>query len=124
MEQEVWKQIENFENYEISSYGRVRKHYKNKKVKYLKPMKTNGYLCVELWKNRKRKRIKIHRLVAIAFIPNTDNLPQVNHKDLNKENNNVENLEWISNRDNCLHYHKNKNKKNKLHNIADNLYER
>ena len=124
MEQEVWKQIENFENYEISSYGRVRKHYKNKKVKYLKPMKTNGYLCVELWKNRKRKRIKIHRLVAIAFIPNTDNLPQVNHRDLNKENNNVENLEWISNRDNCLHYHKNKNKKNKLHNIADNLYER
>ena len=122
MEQEVWKQIENFENYEISSYGRVRKHYKNKKVKYLKPMKTNGYLCVELWKNR--KRIKIHLLVAIAFIPNTDNLPQVNHKDLNKENNNVENLEWISNRDNCLHYHKNKNKKNKLHNIADNLYER
>lgn len=121
MEQEVWKQIENFENYEISTYGRVRKNYKNKKVKYLKPMKTNGYLCVELWKNRKRKRIKIHRLVAIAFIPNTDNLPQVNHKDLNKENNNVENLEWISNRDNCLHYHQNKNK---LHNIADNSYKR
>lgn len=124
MEQEIWKQIENFENYEVSTYGRVRKNYKNKKVKYLKPMKTNGYLCVELWKNRKRKRIKIHRLVAIAFISNPDNLPQVNHKDLNKENNNVENLEWISNRDNCLHYHKNKNKKNKLHNIADNLYKR
>ena len=109
---EIWKQVENFENYEVSNFGRVRKNYKNGKVKYLKPMVTNkGYLCVELWKKSKRKRVKVHRLVAQAFIPNPDDLPQVNHKDLDKRNNHVDNLEFISNRDNCIHYHMNKHKK-------------
>ena len=111
MKQEIWKQVENFENYEVSNFGRVRKNYKNGKVKYLKPMQTpKGYLCVELWKKSKRKRVKVHRLVAQAFIPNPDNLPQVNHKDLDKRNNHADNLEFISNRDNCIHYHMNKHK--------------
>ena len=70
-----------------------------------------GYLVVELWKKSKRKRVKVHRLVAQAFIPNPDNLPQVNHKDLDKRNNHADNLEFISNRDNCIHYHMNKHKK-------------
>lgn len=110
--EEIWKQVENFENYEVSNFGRVRKNYKNRKVKYLKPMQTaKGYLVVELWKKSKRKRVKVHRLVAQAFIPNPDDLPQVNHKDMNKKNNNIENLEWITNRDNCIHYHKNKYKR-------------
>lgn len=114
MKQEIWKQVENFENYEISTHGRIRKNYKNGKVKYLKPMVTHkGYLVVELWKKGKRKRVKVHRLVAKAFIENPNNLPQINHKDMNKKNNNVENLEWITNRDNCIHYHQNKHKHKK-----------
>lgn len=56
----------------------------------------NGYLSVELFKNKTRKRLLIHRLVAQAFIPNLDNLPQVNHKDENRQNNEVDNLEWCT----------------------------
>lgn len=57
---------------------------------------SNGYLSVELFRNKKSKRLLIHRLVAQAFISNPDNLPQVNHKDEDRENNNVENLEWCT----------------------------
>lgn len=68
----------------------------------LKPIViTNGYLQVYLYKDGKRKFCKIHRLVASAFLDNPDNLPQVNHKDENKTNNNVENLEWCTSKYNC-----------------------
>lgn len=63
-------------------------------------MKKKGYLTVGLWKNGKAKTRSIHRLVAIAFIPNPNNLDTVNHKDFNRHNNNVENLEWMSLSDN------------------------
>lgn len=61
----------------------------------------NGYLYIDLNKNGIRTRKYIHRLVAEAFLPNPNNLPQVNHKDENKSNNNVNNLEWISIKDNA-----------------------
>lgn len=54
------------------------------------------------------KKLSIHRAVAQAFIINKDNKPFVNHKDLNKENNHVSNLEWVTHSENCLHYIKNK----------------
>lgn len=74
--------------------------YKSKK--FLKPDNngSGGYYYVNLYKDGKGKNFRIHRLVAKAFIPNYDNLPEVNHKDEDKSNNCVENLEWISRIDN------------------------
>lgn len=72
-------------------------HIKNKHGRILKPEIRNGYYSVGLMKNGKRVHKRIHRLVAEAFISNPDNLPQVNHKDENKLNNEVSNLEWCDN---------------------------
>lgn len=98
---ETWIKIKDFENYEISNKGQVR----NTKTNKMKALHDNGkgYLYVDLWKNNKEYRKSVHRLVAQAFIPNPDNLPCVNHKDYNRQNNDVSNLEWISYRDNNLY---------------------
>ena len=94
--EEIWKDKKYYEGrYQVSSCGRV-KSLKRKNVlkeKILKPyVDKDGYLTVAL--NNPRKTFLVHRLVAEAFIPNPDNLPQVNHKDENKQNNVVSNLEW------------------------------
>ena len=103
---EEWRPIEGYEGlYEVSSYGRVRsldryvktcyEAYKLHKGKILSPAKDkNGYLKVHLCCNGKHNIIRVHRLVCKAFIPNPDNLPEVNHKDEDKTNNSVDNLEW------------------------------
>ncbi len=97
---EVWKPIPNYEGfYEVSNIGRVRSLYRYKKI--LHPSDTNGYRTVELWKGKKRKRIGVHRLVAMAFIDNPDNKPFVNHKDETRDNNSVDNLEWVTHLENC-----------------------
>ena len=78
--------------YMISDDGQV---WSNHKKGFLKPYEwPDGYLCVNLYKNGKPAGFSIHRLVAQAFIPNPNNFPIVNHKDENKYNNNVDNLEW------------------------------
>lgn len=105
--EEVWKDIQGFEGiYQVSNKGRVRsldryvecadsfRHYKGKIMKQDK--KKNGYMQICLRRQKIQKQALVHRLVANAFIPNTDNLPDVNHKDENKENNSVENLEWCT----------------------------
>ena len=101
---EIWKDIADYEGlYQVSSLGRVKSlgNYKSSKEKILK-LKSNkkGYLCVNLYKEGKSKHLKVHRLVAKAFIPNLENKPQVNHKDEDKTNNKVENLEWMTCREN------------------------
>ena len=102
MNEEIWRPIEGYEGlYEVSSYGRVRSldRYDNmnhfRKGKVLSPIKEpTGYLRCNLYLNKNVKTVLIHRLVAQAFIPNPDNLPQVNHRDEVKTNNRVDNLEW------------------------------
>lgn len=93
------KDIEGYEGlYAITSCGKVWS-YKSKKFLTPRPTKT-GYLQVMLYKDGKGLNHYIHRLVAIAYVPNPNDLPQVNHKDENKENNYVNNLEWITHKEN------------------------
>jgi len=105
---EVWKDVVGYEGlYEVSNSGKVRmlrngnSHYMAEK----RCQKNNkGYLTTMLSnKDRSRKRWLVHRLVAIAFLPNPNNYPYINHKDENKENNSVDNLEWCDNRYNVLY---------------------
>ena len=103
---EIWKDIEGFEGkYQVSTWGRVRSCHHNK-TKILATYKNErGYLKVSLFVGKKKtKKYRVNRLVALAFIPNPYDLPQVNHKDGNKENNSYTNLEWATNEINSKHY--------------------
>ncbi len=98
-EGEVWKPIEGYDHYEVSSFGNVR----NKNTgRILKASKKGGYLSVGL-SSGKPKTFSIHQLVAKAFISNPENKLQVNHKDKNGMNNNISNLEWVTNKENSIH---------------------
>lgn len=95
MENEIWKDIEGYEGlYQVSNLGRV-KRVRSGRIRTQKIAK-NGYCQVNLSKNNQVNFYLVHRLVANAFIPNPNNLPQVNHKDENKTNNHIENLEWCT----------------------------
>ena len=100
---EVWKEIEGYNGkYQVSSWGRVRNAESGH---ILKPYKNSkGYLKVGLSSGKRvMDKHRINRLVAKAFIPNPMDLPQVNHKDGNKENNSVTNLEWTTDKYNKEH---------------------
>ena len=97
---------EPWENYQVSNFGRILSLNYNHtgKPELMTPRKRkNGYFQVNLRKNGEYKTCSLHRLVAQTFIPNPNNLPQVNHIDQDKTNNRVENLEWKSPKDNCNH---------------------
>jgi hypothetical protein len=115
----IWKPILGFEGYyEISNNGLVKRAkgktiYKDGRIAFfsetiLKPsINKKGYLSVYLSKNSKKHTLTIHRIVAIAFIENINNKPQVNHIDGDKKNNSVSNLEWCTNEENRVHAVKN-----------------
>ena len=88
------KKIKDFENYYIYSDGRVQNCNTNHFLKYTSDK--SGYLKVRLYKDKHQHTLLVHRLVALAFLPNPNNYPQVNHKDENKHNNDVSNLEWCT----------------------------
>lgn len=103
---EVWKSIKNYEGlYEVSSFGRVKSCRRNKVMSLTK--KPNGYLKVNLVKNKVWKTFSVHRLVALNFIDNKSKDDVVNHKDFNRSNNLVSNLEWVSHYENVQHAKRN-----------------
>lgn len=116
---EIWKDVTGYEGYYlVSNLGRVKsvrrkiqmngsnqfgKCFSTKDIseKILKPCECNGYYCVSLWKNHKMKLVRIHRLVAEAFLGKSE--LTVNHIDGNKQNNNVNNLEYLTSAENTRH---------------------
>jgi hypothetical protein len=101
---EQWKPIAECNGeYSISNYGQVKSHKFGKEKIMTPTLQGKGYLKIEVWVNKKRKMHKIHRLVAKAFIENTENKPEVNHKDCNKSNNHIQNLEWATGKENMKH---------------------
>lgn len=90
----VMRPIAGYPGYEVTSDGMV---YSSRSGRFLKPSRqTNGYLSVELAGDGGRKRVLVHRIVAKAFVPNPDNLPQVNHINERRDDNRAENLEWVT----------------------------
>lgn len=114
---EIWKSVPGYDEfYEVSNKGnvrskerKVRANIRNVKERLIKGkmlkknLKKNGYYTVDLSKNAKTKTVSVHRLVALAFIPNPNNLPVVNHKNGIKTDNRVENLEWTTHASNHQH---------------------
>lgn len=99
-----WKIIEGYENYMVCEDSRVKNIVTNHLISPV--LFKCGYLYVNLRKDKKSRPYRLHRIVAKAFIPNPNNLETVNHKDLNKLNNDVSNLEWMSVADNNRHARK------------------
>ena len=110
---EVWKDIKGYEGlYQVSNLGNVKKLKTLRNNRYNKPTWDNrpkilkpwdngfGYKVVSLEQDKKRKNYYVHRLVAEHFIPNVEGKSQVNHKDYNKSNNQVDNLEWVTAKEN------------------------
>ena len=105
---EIFKNIKGYKgHYQISNFGNVKSVRKNRLLKLKKGTDKYKYYHICLYKYRIGKEISVHRLVAKAFIFNTDNKPEVNHKDGNKGNNKIDNLEWCTHKENFKHASKN-----------------
>ena len=102
---EVFKDISGYEGiYQISNYGRLKSFAQNQLGKIIIGTTTTyGYSHISLYKNKQEIKYYVHRLVATTFISNPENKPQINHKNSNKKDNNVENLEWNTSGENLKH---------------------
>ena len=99
---EDFRKIEEFENYSISNLGNVRNDLTGRIL--IPHLNTNGYMALTLVKGKKKYLRYIHRLVALAFIPNPENKKQVDHINGNKTDNVLENLRWVTVSENCYAY--------------------
>lgn len=97
---EEWREIKDYPNYSVSNLGNIKN---NKTTKFLKKTLKGGYHTICLLNKLKRQSFKVHRLVALEFITNPENKSDVNHKDKNKINNNIGNLEWMTRSENNMH---------------------
>jgi len=98
---EEFRDIPGYPGYQISNCGNVFSRKLKRVIEA--PNDEDGYKRIKLWKQMISKHYRIHRLVATAFIPNPEDKPQVNHKDGDKTNNNISNLEWVTNQENITH---------------------
>ena len=100
-QEEIWKDIEGYDGkYQVSNLSRIKSFARDKKGIILNGSNNNnGYLTLKL----DHKDYRVHRLIAMHFIPNPDNKPEINHKDGNKHNNLIENLEWVTREENLKH---------------------
>lgn len=118
---ETFKVIDGYENYMVSNYGKV---FCIKRGKFLILNKDRyGYLYVNLYMNGKAKKLKVHRLVAQAFIPNSDNLDTIDHINGIKTDNRVENLQWLSSVDNSKKFHREQKTEEWKRNLYEKVYE-
>lgn len=110
MKNEEWRDIKGFEGcYQVSNFGRVKSLPRERRLgnniivlpeRFLSTSNCRGYKRVVLINMYSKRNAQVHRLVAEAFIPNPENKPQVNHKDENPSNNHVDNLEWVTSKEN------------------------
>jgi len=106
MDEEIWKDIEGYEGlYQISNLGRIKTiSRQGTNTRFIKKdIRKDGYIQVHLTKNSKMKNFLLHRLIAQTFIPNPNNFKYINHKDGNKQNNDISNLEWCTSSQNIFH---------------------
>lgn len=104
LQEEIWKKIPNYKNYFVSNKGRIKSSsYKGMGEKLMICSEQDGYLSVNLNRNGKSYTHKVHRLVALCFIPNPNNYPVVNHKNEIRNDNRVENLEWCTQKYNTIY---------------------
>ena len=105
MDREIWKDVVGYDGlYQVSNLGNIRNTKKNKLKKIF--INEKGYCQTTLNKNGKLKQVRLHQLVAKAFIPNPNNYIEINHIDGNKLNNELSNLEWCSRKHNVIHAYK------------------
>lgn len=95
-----WREIPTNSKYLVSDDGRIRRVGSNKDKAV---RNKDGYVVTELYEGGSRSHVRVHRMVAEAFIPNPDNKPEINHIDGDKTNNHVSNLEWVTKKENCRH---------------------
>lgn len=112
MAKEMWKKIDECPKYQVSTFGNIRKIGND----FNAPITINSYgRCVKtLTVNGKSKTFQVHRLVGKAFIPNPQNKPEINHKDLNPKNNHISNLEWVTTSENISHFIRARAERNKI----------
>ncbi len=112
VQKEIWKRVPGFGNlYEVSNLGRVKRlsHTNHRGTVYPEKILTQsispyGYHQIRLYNPKREQHYRVHRFIALAFIPNPENKPHINHKDSNKLNNDISNLEWCTHAENMIHH--------------------